>query len=172
MPFGDISPNFDQQVDKIVNDLNQIYVSAVTTPSSVQRVWMMPEHENPVSPPGTWDGGVFSITGSDSIAFAYDRSDLNNNYSQAIDTSGQSGGGRVVDRWLCKTQVDYLASMERSWRARHMSSIRGSAHALARIGGQGNNTATVFHAVRAYLSDVLTAGYSDAQVTEGNVETS
>lgn len=149
MPIANISNNFSAQIDKLTADTG---VCGNAPVQKVGRSWMRPTANG-------WDGNPLTLTGTAGIAAAFARDDLNAAYVKAVDTAAQADGGRLVDRWVSKAQVDYLAAMERAFRARHATSARCTLHAAARRAGQGSSGG-VYSAVRDYLTTVLQAGYS------------
>lgn len=150
MPHGNISPNFNDQVEALSSTLQGSGNAAV---APVQRGWQSPPA---VAGVGAWDGNPFTIDGDESIGVPFYRTDLNKAYIAAITSSGGTGGGRVVDRMTTKIQVDYLAAMERAFRARHASSVRCTAHAAARLKMSG-----AFRNTRDYLKELLAQGHKD-----------
>ena len=146
MPLGDPSPNFSTQVAKLVLDMG---LAASAAQSPAQRAWFLPS-------PNSWDGSPFDLDG---ISSAFDREDLNNKYVDAIQSAGEPNGGKVVDRMTTKIQIDYLACMERAFRARHASSVRCAMHSAGRRSGQGDPTNGVLTAVRNYLAELVAMGH-------------
>jgi hypothetical protein len=145
MPLGNIDPNFQAQINQLGTEFNQYWVAASTFGKQPQ--WILPVKNN-------WDGSPFTISGPTSFASAYDRTTLNANYNQALQS------GNLTDRWSIKTQVDYMAMMERAFRARHATSIRCNAMSLGRQMGQGTQNTGVFYMLVNYLSSVNTIGQS------------
>ena len=63
--------------------------------------------------------------------------------------------GNVGDLINTNTQIEYLAMVERAFRARHtMSFPRGVAHASARRHGQGGDKGPLKFSVMKYLEDL------------------
>jgi hypothetical protein len=111
-----------------------------------QRLWMVPSD---------WVGDPFDIPQQHLPSF--DRSKINNNYCE-IHSSG-SKAGTVGEAASLKIQLDYLSVMERAFRSRHASSVRGQMHSAARHAGHGHSRG-VFGRVRGYAQDLLKASGS------------
>jgi hypothetical protein len=90
------------------------------------------------------------------ITEAYDRKEVDANYGELIKSGADAGTcGDVVS---VKTQGDYIAIMERGFRARHATPIRCIGHAMARRAGHSKD-AGVFHGgVLRHVQDALKAG--------------
>lgn len=67
---------------------------------------------------------------------AFDRTKLNDAYEAA--TLDPKNAGTVGDVISYKLQIDYIASMERAFRARHSSLVRSFCHGAGRRYGQGH----------------------------------
>lgn len=142
MPIGTVSDNFYDVIDRMTNDLQE----AGDAPEEItQRPWMTPDLNG-------YDGDPLNIGG---MAAAFDTTDLNNAYATATQQAGAPG--RVVDRMVAKIQVDYLAAMERAYRARHATIVRCQMHAAGRRQGQGGEHG-VLRTVRSYINELVTQG--------------
>jgi len=98
---------------------------------------------------GDWDGDLSNVDG---ISKAFKRDDINQAYSKLADKAeGVLGDGVVL-----ATQADWLALLERAYRARNlMTPIRALAHATARRKGHGQQTGLFGQGVLEYLRGVL-----------------
>ena len=94
----------------------------------------------------SWDGDLFD---RDSMAEAFERSSINNDYSIAIRNSvyriapnePDEVRGTIADIAACQAQAGYLAQRERAFRARHTTPILANCFAAARRRGHGQNNA-------------------------------
>lgn len=154
MAIAYITPNFDGQLNKLIS----VHKAAGEATRLIsQRQWMLPtlgDAAGGAEP--LWNGNLFDISG---IKNAFRRNDLNAQYDRAITTSGERDGGRLADRYVSKVQIDYLAAMERAFRARHGSYVRCSMHAAARKQGLGTEDVSSFTNVKDYLNQVIDEGY-------------
>lgn len=92
------------------------------------------------------------------ITKGFDRDELNKLFSSLIEDSSAMGtAGDVVG---VKIQVDYVAAMERAFRARHASPLRCLAHAAARRKGHGDSAGIFSDAsgVTRFVADAIQAG--------------
>ncbi len=89
---------------------------------------------------------------------AFDRSAINANYRQAL---GEEDAGATIgtagDAIALKRQIDYVACLERAYRARHASAIRCRRHAQGRRAGHGH-VQGVFGAVIRQTQDAIASG--------------
>ena len=109
-----------------------------------QACWMMPEDPN-------WDGRLDDYEG---MAAPFDRTEVNQAFDSAV-TDGNNPGV-VGDLAVASIQVDYLAIMERAFRARHtMSRARTMCHAMARKMGHGSESGPVQKCVIEYILGLL-----------------
>lgn len=153
MPIATIDPVFQTQLVTLTSQ--EATNSDAAQLDGTQPVWWSPSTAV-VAP--NWNGNPLTITGTNSMARAFNRKESNDNYLKAIETSGTPQGGRVVDRIVTKIQVDYLAAMERAFRALHSTCTRCEMHAASRHLGAGS-TNGVFTRVRDYLESTLSGGY-------------
>lgn len=105
--------------------------------------WTMP-------PKSGWDGDIFKWNQMDK---PFDSKQPNQELTQTV-SSGKSPG-RTGDLINTNTSIDYLAAMERAFRARHtMTFPRNVAHATARIHGLSKDKGPLKLAVMKYLEDL------------------
>lgn len=97
-----------------------------------------------------WNGNVLDIN---AIGAAFDREEVGIAYGETI----VSADGATGEAASCTLQSDYMAVMERAFRARHASPIRSKAHAAARRLGHGDAVGCI-QRVTGYAQDLLTAG--------------
>ena len=137
----DIDPVFSaqvtqhqQQAQHDANNLQQL--SAVC--------WLMPELRG-------WNGDPFDYEG---MKQPFSRDNINDDFAKACQ---QESPGVSGDAIIATTQVDYLSTMERSFRARHTSSFpRTLAHAIGRRRGHGDQASGLFQVgVLDYLRGIV-----------------
>jgi hypothetical protein len=90
------------------------------------------------------------------ITAAYDRNEVDTNYAELLKSGDDSGTcGEVVS---VKTQGDYIAIMERGFRARHATPVRCIGHAMARRKGHSQPNGVFLGGVVSHVIDALQAG--------------
>jgi hypothetical protein len=108
-----------------------------------ERSWNCPEKaRDPLDIPG--------------ITEAYDRNKIDTNYAELIKSSEDAGTcGDVIS---VKTQGDYIAMMERGFRARHATPVRCIGHAMARRKGHSKPEGVFQGGALKHVQDALKAG--------------
>jgi hypothetical protein len=99
---------------------------------------------------GAWDGDPLNIP---SIAWAFDRAEINQQYAAML--SDPRNPGSVGSCIALKLQVDWLATLERGFRARHATSVRCSVHAGARRGGHNNPKGIFTTGIQGYIQNII-----------------
>jgi len=86
-----------------------------------------------------WDGNLFDLEG---LSTPFNRDTLNQAFISSISNVEDSGvSGDMVS---ATTQIDYLGTMERAFRARHtMRRPRATAHAAGRMRAHGDAQGTL-----------------------------
>lgn len=144
-----IHPVFSQALRELQAHARDI-AEAAKTPSQA-RPWQLP--------PGTeWTGDLTAI---DQIEKAFDRSEIEENHAAVIgDLAAPGTAGDVIS---LKLQNDYVAAMERAFRARHATSVRCMAHAAGRRAGHGHSAGIFSDASGAlrFATDVKMIGNSE-----------
>jgi len=142
--------------------LDPIFVNNVTNLSTTsgsignaasgttQRVWQTP-------PANGWSGNTADIAG---LVKPFDRSQLVAKYANVI--ADGSDPGTVADLIALSTQIQYVAAMERGYRARIASPIRCLITSLGRRIGHGDPAGIFVGSVQGYVQDVITSGQSKA----------
>jgi hypothetical protein len=97
-------------------------------------------------PASAWSGDVLDVPG---MAAAFDRSAVGADYAEALTTDGTAATAASL-----RVQNDYVAALERAFRARHRGPVRDAAHAAARHRGHGAARG-VYDAALAYAKDLL-----------------
>lgn len=110
-----------------------------------QRPWQVPEKVT----------DVLDVPG---ITAGFNRDDANANYEAII--ADPKAGGTTGDVISVKVQVDYVAIMERGFRARHCTPVRCFALATGRRNGHGQAKGIFGGGVGKYAQDALKAGQS------------
>jgi hypothetical protein len=114
-----------------------------------QRRWCIP-------PLSDWGGNLHDLVGMSS---AFSRDSLNSLYEYAL--LNPQAGGTVGDCAASKTQIDWIATMERAFRTRHASRIRCAAHASARRLGHGNVNGIFTGGIFGYVQGMVQAAADD-----------
>jgi hypothetical protein len=92
------------------------------------------------------------------ITNAYNRQEVDANYAELLKVG--SDPGTCGDVICVKTQGDYIAEMERGFRARHATPVRCIGHALARRRGHANDAGVFLGGVLKHVQDALKSGQS------------
>jgi len=143
-----LGANYSAQLDQLAADaaaIEQAYKLCA------QRPWMMPDPA-----PGGWLRDLLDTT---SIGAAFVRTENNADYVEAVSATPR---GVLSDTIVSKAQVDYLASMERSFRLRHLSQVRAAFHAAGRRRGHGHTNGLFVKILPEYLERVIQAGSNPA----------
>lgn len=102
-------------------------ISEAAKSPSQTRPWQVP-------PASAWDG---DLTAVDQLEKAFDRAEIEENHAEVIgDLESPGTAGDVIS---LKLQNDYVAAMERAFRARHATPVRCMAHAAGRRAGHGHS---------------------------------
>ncbi len=135
-----------------VSTITSLQDSAITTESSLRnytlRTWYVGRTE---AVPGVldWGGDPDDIEG---ISRAFDRNSLGADYAE-----GLTAAVPVGQTAACKIQSDYLAQLERSFRARHTSLVRARMHAAGRRLGHSDGAGVLARAA-VMAEDLIAAG--------------
>jgi hypothetical protein len=90
------------------------------------------------------------------ITDAYNRQDIDANYAELLKSGDDPGTcGDVI---CVKTQGDYIAIMERGFRARHATPVRCIGHAMARRRGHSMDAGVFQGGVLKHVQDALQSG--------------
>lgn len=97
--------------------------AAATMVQTQTRPWQVPKE-----PPDVFDIGGMNA--------AFDRAKIADNHAEVIgDVEAPGTAGDVIS---LKLQSDYVAAVERAFRARHATAVRCMAHAAGRRDGHGH----------------------------------
>lgn len=137
-------PNFDGHITKL-----ELFSAAAAEACCMtgQRQWYYP-------PLNGWSGHPSDITGMNQ---AFDRTELNENYIEVVGDLNQLGA--MGEATALKVQIDYIAALERSFRTRHMSSVRSKMHARGRKEGQGDSAGLFGNNVSLWVTRLLDAAH-------------
>jgi hypothetical protein len=97
------------------------------------------------------------------ITNAYNRQDVDANYAELLKSG--SDPGTCGDVICVKTQGDYIAEMERGFRARHATPVRCIGHAMARRKGHANDAGIFLGGVLKHVQDALKSGQASPSQT-------
>lgn len=101
-----------------------------------------------------WSGDLTDLQG---MSAAFNREEL---YQMFRDAVKDENSGSVGDLIAIVTQGDFIASLERAYRARHQLSIRARAHAAARHRGHSHTSGVLQGGLVGYLKNILKQGQS------------
>jgi len=87
------------------------------------------------------EGLTAPLSDGDAISPSFTRQQQEDDFVAAVKDSEQPG--TVGDLHLVSLQGDFLAMMERAYRARHASSVRTRVHACGRAMGQAAETGVI-----------------------------
>jgi hypothetical protein len=137
---GTVDPLFTQRIRELADQSKALGASYRDGDA---RTWQVPEEvKNTLDIPG--------------ITEAFARGDMNDMYEKCI--ADATNPGTVGDVVSMKTQIDYIANMERGFRARHATPIRCLVHAAARRIGHGHPQGVLIGGVLKEAQDAITAG--------------
>lgn len=138
---ADVDPNFETQVKELQTQNAAIAPAALL---GQQTQWLMPKHAD-------WTGDLFDW---DNMGKPFNRDASNKAFRDAI--SDAKSPGTTGDMAVTTTQIDILAIMERSFRARHtMSRPRAFAHAMGRRKGHGNDKGPLVQCQLEYIRGLV-----------------
>ena len=135
-----VHPAFQKLLEELKKQCDEIYKAYNGNQS--QRPWMVPP---------AWEGDPLNI---EAMKAPFDRDEPNANYEQELNTES----GRIGICMGHKITIDYMGMQERAFRARHMTSIRGQAHAATTRQSHGEATGVHQGVVLQYVQDLLKAG--------------
>lgn len=141
---GRVHDKFTRILEEIVK-INQETYDAVKSDGGGRR-WFLP-------PQGDWSGDVQDIAGMTNL---FDRQDIETNYEEIYQDA--KAPGTVGDVISLKMQSDYIACIERSFRARHATSVRCIALHMGRRKGHGDAESLFTTGVLKFAQDALIAG--------------
>jgi hypothetical protein len=152
--------DMDAKFETLLRDLaDQAGIEAVVRVVGGQVKWMMPDDSE-----SGWPGDLFLL---EELGTPFDREAINDMFRDVIADPHKPGtSGDVV---LTTTQIEYLAVMERAFRARHtMRRPRATVHAMGRKAVHGDPGGTFYRGVLDYLTGVkkMAGGGSVPQPTD------
>ena len=135
------SVNVSPLLDQLLQSLQAQAAAEATARQTGQQVpWMMPPLNN-------WNGDMTDLVG---MGTPFDRSGINQELTAALQNAGVVG-----DLALANAQVDLLAILQRSFRARHSCDrIRMLAHMSGRKAGHGNPAGPLIACTLGYLQNL------------------
>jgi hypothetical protein len=89
---------------------------------------------------------------------AWNRDELNQNYSQDVLTQDSASRGTQGDIIAMKIQIDFMAEEERAWRLRHATPVRCACVAHGRLAGHGIAEHGIFSRVQKTADRYLVVG--------------
>ena len=92
---------------------------------------------------GEWDGDLFNIEG---MGKAFDRSQIHDDFRATV-----TEDGITTDLEIEILQGDFVAALERAYRARHHSPVRHRCHAAARRRGHRDENGVFTKGLLGYL---------------------
>jgi len=138
---AEIDSNFEGQIKKL-RERAKDEADAKLGGDNAQ--WNIPEL-------GDWDGDLFAV---EEISDAFKREEANEKFEEA--TKDSSSPGVAGDLGVTTLQVDYLACMDRAFRARHtMRRPRTMAHMTGRRKGHGNERGTLTQTALEFARNLL-----------------
>jgi hypothetical protein len=136
---SDVDPNFEKQLNELQQDAR---VEGQNRIKNDQVKWMAPLN---------WAGDPFDY---DKIAEAFNRNKANEQYEEAV--KDPQSPGNAGDLVATTTQIDFLGTMERAFRARYTHSFsRSVALAAGRRKGHGADKGTFKQSALQYVRGIL-----------------
>lgn len=139
---ADIRSRFRAQLSALQQSAFAAYNAIAGTAT---RRWFNPDR-------GGWSGDLADLVG---MSQAFSRDENAEDYQSAM-KDGQNAGV-VGDLIASQLQGDYLAIMERAYRARHHSALRCAVHAAARSNGHYNSKGLFQQGVLGYITNIIKA---------------
>lgn len=137
---------------KIDTTIFQANVQALATQAGQQADMIRGQGDRPWNRPDLAPDPL-NIAG---ITPAFDRSAIDANYAELIKSGATAGTcGDVI---CVKTQGDYIAMMERGFRARHATPVRCIGHAMVRRHGHSNAAGVFNGGVMSHVQNALKVG--------------
>jgi hypothetical protein len=137
----DTDPVFEEQVTTLRKEADD---ERTNRPENKQTQWCVPEKRG-------WSGDLFDYDGMSDM---FDRSQANEQFVQAV--SSPDNPGVAGDLVVGPLQADYLAIMERAFRARHtMRRPRAVVHAMGRKLGHGHEKGTFVQTALEYVRSTV-----------------
>lgn len=93
-----------------------------------------------------WDGNLFDIEG---MSKPFDRTEIAQDAKDSVKAGDDPGN--VGDLILTSLQGDFLAAMERAYRARNATSVRLRAQTAGRRAGHGHEAGALVAGIQAYV---------------------
>jgi len=119
----------------------QVAANEITKASP--RSWMLPMDHN------AWTGDPADF---ESIGDAFPREQLNETVQNLLLQADKNATTAAL--MAARLQLEYMAMMERSFRARHLSPVRATAHSLARLRGHGDAGGVHEGGVLRYIQNI------------------
>lgn len=124
-----------------LRDLMAFAAKAETQATTGSSAWFIPND-------------IFDPTNSEEITAAFDRNQISENYQQCLEPNSGTAGDAIA----LKLQGDYVACLERSYRASVASPVRCIGHSLARRAGHSSNNGVFGGGVIELVQSAITAG--------------
>ncbi len=138
-PKSDIGDVFREQLEKLAENARK---NAEALRLTGDRVWCLPERKG-------WNGDLFDLLG---MAKPFDRSQNHEDYLKAVT---EDPPGCVGELAAAQFQGDWLAAMERAFRQRHASAVRGRLHSAGRLYGHGHELGPLRQGVLKWLEGII-----------------
>ncbi len=137
----DVDPVFEQQIKALRLACGR---AAAAVLEGAQPRWMAPALLG-------WSG---DLNDADGMALPFDRAVANEQFVSAV--SDPTSPGTTADLVAATTMIDYLACMERAYRARHtMPRNRALLHAASRLDGHSQEQGALVVCALEYLRRVI-----------------
>jgi hypothetical protein len=137
---GKIHDVFQQNLEDLTEKADQ---QAQASRSAEPRPWNRPEKaKDPLDIAGITD--------------AFDRSEIDTNFSELL--QDPESPGTCGDVICVKTQGDYVAEIERGFRARHATPVRCICHSMARRKGHSKPNGIFLGGVLVHVQNALKSG--------------
>lgn len=139
-PKTDIRDTFREQLEKLAENADDAHKALLL---HSQRQWFHPELKG-------WDGNLFDPEG---MSKPFDRTENHKDFMDAL--SSAESPGAIGDLASAQLQGDWLAALERAYRQRHGSAIRGRIHSAARLFGHGHEKGPLRQGVMKWLEGIV-----------------
>lgn len=126
--------------------------SAVCVPGVLRRKWQVPS-----STPSGSHPEASHIQAPLVIAIGVAREQLNQLYSDALQTGGDANGGRAGELIAYKMAIDYLASYERALHGSLAAKSRCMLWSGSRRSGHGQGVGSLYEMIEQHITSTLLA---------------
>lgn len=144
-PKIDAGDNFTAQVEQLAFYAKRAADSAL---NGAWSLWYRPANFNNTA-----------LTDIANLGKPFDRAEYTEKFEKV--TKEANAVGTVGDLFIIQNEGEFLATLERAFRARHHTSVRSRIHALARLAGHGHDLGPIKGGWLHYVHNLDTRNKSE-----------